>query len=59
MVAFVGDKKESIFKAVSEMYTNVASSPSRQFHFPTGRPACLFVGYPKEQLDAIPETDVE
>jgi ubiquinone/menaquinone biosynthesis C-methylase UbiE len=48
-----------IFKAVSEMYTDVASHPSRQFHFPTGRPACLFVGYPKEQLDAIPETAVE
>ncbi len=59
MVAFVGDKKDSIFKAVSEMYTDVASCPSRQFHFPTGRPACLFVGYPKKQLDAIPETAVE
>jgi ubiquinone/menaquinone biosynthesis C-methylase UbiE len=59
MVAFVGEKKDSIFKAVSEMYTDVASHPTRQFHFPTGRPACLFVGYPKEQLDTIPETAVE
>lgn len=59
MVAFVGDRKDLIFRAVSEMYTDVASHPSRQFHFPTGRPACLFVGYPKEQLDAIPETAVE
>lgn len=59
MVAFVGEKKESIFKAVSEMYTDVARHPSRLFHFPTGRPACLFVGYPKPQLDAIPETAVE
>ncbi|MDF0666755.1 MAG: methyltransferase domain-containing protein [Nitrospira sp.] len=59
MVAFVGEKKESIFKAVSEMYTDVASHPDRQFHFPTGRPACLFVGYPSRQLDAIPETAVE
>ncbi|MBI3597413.1 MAG: methyltransferase domain-containing protein [Nitrospirae bacterium] len=59
MVAFVGDRKDSIFQAVSQMYTDVASCPSRQFHFPTGRPACLFVGYPKEQLDAIPETAVE
>ena len=59
MVAFVGEKKEAIFKAVSEMYTDVASHPSRQFHFPTGRPACLFVGYPKAQLDAIPATAVE
>jgi SAM-dependent methyltransferase len=59
MVAFVGDKKDLIFKAVSEMYTEVASYPSKVFHFPTGRPACLFVGYPKAQLDAIPETAVE
>lgn len=59
MVAFVGDKKESIFKAVSEMYSDVARHPGRQFHFPTGRPACLFVGYPKGQLDTIPETAVE
>ncbi|MBI3611300.1 MAG: methyltransferase domain-containing protein [Nitrospirae bacterium] len=59
MVAYIGDKKDSIFQAVSQMYTDVASCPNRQFHFPTGRPACLFVGYPKEQLDAIPETAVE
>ena len=59
MVAFVRDKKELIFKSVSEMYTDVARHPSRQFHFPTGRPACLSVGYPQAQLDAIPETAVE
>jgi len=59
MVAFAGEKKESIFKAVSEMYTDVARYPNRPFHFPTGRPACLFVGYPEAQLDAIPETAVE
>lgn len=59
MVAFVGEKKESIFKAVSEMYTDVARYPNRAFHFPTGRKACLFVGYPEAQLDAIPETAVE
>ncbi len=59
MVAFVSEKKELIFRAVSEMYTDVASCPSQGFHFPTGRSACLFVGYPKEQLDSIPETAVE
>jgi arsenite methyltransferase len=59
MVAFVGEKKELIFKAVSEMYTDVARYPSRPFHFPTGRTACLSVGYPQAQLDAIPETAVE
>jgi ubiquinone/menaquinone biosynthesis C-methylase UbiE len=58
MVAFA-EKKELIFEAVTQMYTDVASCPNRQFHFPTGRPACLFVGYPKKQLDAVPQTAVE
>jgi hypothetical protein len=31
------DKKEFIFKAVEEMYTDVASRPGAVFHFPTGR----------------------
>lgn len=59
MVAITDTKKDSIFKAVSQMYTDVARCPSRTFHFPTGRPACEFVGYPARQLDAIPATAVE
>ncbi len=59
MPALTDTKKETIFKAVSEMYTDVASNPQKIFHFPTGRPACLFVGYPAEQLDAIPATAPE
>lgn len=58
MVKF-SENKDAIFAAVNEMYTDVATSPARQFHFPTGRPACLFVGYPAEQLDAVPESAVE
>ena len=54
MVAIVSDKREFIFKAVSDMYTDVAMHPGKTFHFPTGRLACLFVGYPGEQLDLIP-----
>lgn len=59
MVAIVGNKKEFIFKAVSDMYTDVASQPGKVFHFPTGRLACLFVGYPGEQLDLVPPTATE
>jgi SAM-dependent methyltransferase len=54
MVAIVSDKREFIFKAVSDMYTDVATHPEKTFHFPTGRLACLFVGYPGSQLDQIP-----
>lgn len=56
------DKEEfrtRIFGAVKEMYTEVAACPSKGFHFPTGRPACEYVGYPKSELDAIPATALE
>lgn len=59
MVAIQGDKKEFIFQAVADMYTDVASHPLKGFHFPTGRLACLFVGYPAELLDRVPATATE
>jgi SAM-dependent methyltransferase len=58
-MALWSDKKEFIFKAVEEMYTDVASRPDTVFHFPTGRSACLFVGYPAEQLDCLPAEATE
>ncbi len=48
-----------IFKAVDEMYTDVASHPDTVFHFPTGRSACLFVGYPANQLNNLPAEATE
>ncbi len=59
MVAILSNQREAILEAVQRMYTDVASHPARGFHFPTGRPACTFVGYPDEQLDRIPPTAVE
>jgi SAM-dependent methyltransferase len=59
MVAVFSDKKEFIFKAVTDMYTEVAAHPEKTFHFPTGRLACLFVGYPGGQLDLVPAGAVE
>jgi 2-polyprenyl-3-methyl-5-hydroxy-6-metoxy-1,4-benzoquinol methylase len=58
-MALWSHKKEFIFKAVEEMYTDVASRPGALFHFPTGRLACLFVGYPADQLDCLPEEATE
>lgn len=51
--------RERIFGAVRDMYSEVASCPTKIFHFPTGRWAAEYVGYPKEELDAIPPTAVE
>lgn len=59
MVAVLGFHREQILKAVREMYTDVARDPDRTFHFPTGRSACLFVGYPEHWLDVLPATAVE
>jgi ubiquinone/menaquinone biosynthesis C-methylase UbiE len=59
MVAIAGFDKEQITNAVQQMYTEVAELPSKQFHFPTGRSACLFVGYPEAWLDKLPPTAVE
>ena len=59
MVAIASDKRDFILSAVADMYTQVAMHPEKIFHFPTGRLACLFVGYPERQLDCIPATAVE
>lgn len=59
MVAITKFTRENIFEAVQQMYTDVASKPEMGFHFPTGRPACEFLGYPKDQLDAVPVTALE
>lgn len=49
----------SILEAVKEMYEEVAASPAKEFHFPTGRNSCLVLGYPEEELDALPASAVE
>lgn len=59
MVAVLGFNREQILNAVREMYADVALHPEKVFHFPTGRQACLFVGYPESWLDALPGPAVE
>ena len=59
MVAIMSNQREVIFEAVQRMYTEVARMPGREFHFPTGRRACEFVGYPDHQLDRLPAAAVE
>jgi len=53
MVVVASNQREVIFDAVQAMYTAVATTPDQEFHFPTGRRACEYVGYPAAQLDAI------
>ena len=59
MVVITTHQRDIIFDAVRAMYTDVACHPDRGFHFPTGRAACEFVGYPADLLDAIPASAIE
>jgi len=59
MVAILSNQRDVILDAVRRMYTEVAIAPGHEFHFPTGRRACEFVGYPAEQLDPLPPTALE
>ncbi|MGH7551954.1 MAG: methyltransferase domain-containing protein [Longimicrobiales bacterium] len=59
MVVITTDQRDVILEAVRAMYTEVARSPEKQFHFPTGRAACELLGYPAKVLDALPERAVE
>jgi len=59
MVAIAGLRKEQILGAVRHMYSEVATAPSKPFHFPTGREACRFVGYPEQWLEGLPEAALE
>jgi len=58
MDAITRSQRDDIFNAVKSMYTDVASCPDKAFHFPTGRAACEYLGYPAAQLDALPASAV-
>ena len=44
---------------VQSMYEEVALEPDREFHFETGRPLAERLGYPPEDLDAIPAAAID
>lgn len=59
MVVVTSNERDVIFDAVRAMYTSVADRPEEEYHFPTGRPACEYVGYPARQLDRLPAAALE
>jgi SAM-dependent methyltransferase len=59
MVIITSNQRDIIFDAVRAMYTEVATTPSQEFHFPTGMAACELVGYPADRLAALPAAAVE
>lgn len=59
MVYVASLNKDLIFSAVRAMYTDVAIHPEREYHFPTGHAACVFVGYPPAGLAELPAVAIE
>ncbi len=53
------DMHDVITNAVKGLYTEVAVNPDKTYHFPLGRKAALFVGYPQGEIKRIPESAVE
>lgn len=44
---------------IQDKYTEVAKSPETGFHFHTGRPLALMLGYPPDLIDRLPASAVE
>ncbi|MGH7449260.1 MAG: methyltransferase domain-containing protein, partial [Longimicrobiales bacterium] len=59
MVVVTSNQRDVILDAVRAMYTDVATRPWTEFHFPTGRRACELVGYPAAVLDRVPAAALE
>lgn len=45
--------------AIQDEYTEVAASPSKGFHFHTGRPLAAMLGYDQSETDALPDSVIE
>lgn len=44
---------------ISDKYTEVAKTPEKGFHFHTGKPLAMMLGYPEDTVDALPSGTVE
>jgi len=50
---------ETLRCQISDKYTAVAKTPEKGFHFHTGKPLALMLGYSEEVLEALPAGTVE
>ena len=51
--------RETLRQQISEKYTGVALEPETGFHFHTGRPLAMMLGYDLEAVDQLPPATVE
>jgi arsenite methyltransferase len=50
---------DELEQRVKDMYLEVAEQPFKEFHFETGRRLAERLGYPSDQLDAIPAASID
>lgn len=50
---------QELEQRVKEMYREVAEEPEKEFHFETGRTLAERLGYPSDELDAIPAPSID
>ena len=50
--------RNELRRFISEKYSEVATNPELGFHFHTGRPLALMLGYPSELIDRVPATNL-
>ncbi|HEX2172645.1 MAG TPA: methyltransferase domain-containing protein [Dehalococcoidia bacterium] len=50
---------DQLRQAVQEEYADVATCPTKGYHFHTGRPLARLLGYDEEAIAALPESVVE
>ncbi|MBI5284675.1 MAG: methyltransferase domain-containing protein [Chloroflexi bacterium] len=50
--------REQLRRQISEKYTDVALEPEKGFHFHTGRPLAMMLGYDAGDVDALPAPTV-
>lgn len=51
--------RERLRAQIADKYTNVALHPEQGFHFHTGRPLAMMLGYDAADVDRLPEATVE
>jgi arsenite methyltransferase len=51
--------RDQLRRQVSEKYSEVALHPEQGFHFHTGRPLAMMLGYEPRDIDALPPATVE
>lgn len=59
MATHVAPNVQNLRHEVQEKYTELAVSPDLTFHFHHGRPLAQILGYPMEQVDAMPSLAIE